>query len=189
MRLDHIAFRVVDRVATSKFLMEAFGYRIQDQFRIPFDDGTFADCIALEPGEKHPSRAGLVDDAFPWKWFAQSMTGSELQEYHMPPEIFVSDGKPGSIVAEWVAAHNGVGGIHHMAFQVEDVDKTMQEWKEKGWLEFTSKNPMRCEDLTQVFSKPQTILGGVIIEFIKRGEHGFCKDNVKALMESTKNLK
>ena len=29
-------------------------------------------------------------------------------------------------------------------------------------------------------------LTGVIFEFIERGAYGFCKENVKALMESTK---
>jgi len=32
-------------------------------------------------------------------------------------------------------------------------------------------------------------LTGVIYEFIERGSHGFCVDNVKDLMESTKNNK
>ena len=51
--------------------------------------------------------------------------------------------------------------------------------------EFTSDAPMHCEGLTQVFTKPSA-LTGVIFEFIERGTFGFCKENVKALMESTK---
>jgi len=31
-------------------------------------------------------------------------------------------------------------------------------------------------------------LTGIIYEFIERTENGFCKDNVKNLMRSTKNL-
>ena len=58
---------------------------------------------------------------------------------------------------------------------------------EKGWAEFTSDAPMKCEGLTQVFTKPSQ-LTGVIFEFIERGAFGFCKENVKALMESTKDL-
>ena len=108
-------------------------------------------------------------------------------EYHAPPEIFVSDGSEGSIVGDWVAERGGVGGIHHIAYQVEDVEAVMKEWKEKGYAEFYSEEPITCEDpnLTQVFTKPSE-LTGVIYEFINREGAGFCKDSVKKLMESTK---
>jgi catechol 2,3-dioxygenase-like lactoylglutathione lyase family enzyme len=178
--LDHIAFRVKDRKQTAQFLMDAFGYLVQDEFKINFDDGTSAECIALEPKEKSYK-------AHPWIWNAV-IEGSP-QEYHMPPEIFVSDGEPGSIVGNWVEEHGGIGGVHHLAFQVDNVEETMALWKERGWLPFTSDKPQKCPDLVQVFTTPAEIMGGVIIEFIERGEHGFCKDNVKALMTSTKGLK
>lgn len=107
-------------------------------------------------------------------------------EYHMAPEIFISDGTPGSVVSEWVAKRDGVGGIHHIAYQVESVEKKMQEWREKGYAEFTSE-PIRCPGLTQVFTKPSA-LTGVIYEFIERQEFGFCNQNVKALMLSTAKI-
>ena len=103
----------------------------------------------------------------------------------MPPEIFVSEGTPGSIVYEWVKQRGP--GIHHIAMQVDSVEDTMAEWQRKGWAEFTSEAPMKCEGLTQVFTKPSQ-LTGVIYEFIERGTFGFCKENVKALMESTKDV-
>lgn len=106
----------------------------------------------------------------------------------MPPEIFVSDGTPDSIVGKWVAARDNVGGIHHIAYQVESVEKTMEEWKSKGYAEFSSTKPLTCPGLTQVFTKPSQ-LTGVIYEFIEREEYGFCKENVQALMESTKDNK
>ena len=52
MRLDHIAYRVSDRNKTSKFLSEAFGYKIEDDFEIDFGDGKFARCYAMIPPEK-----------------------------------------------------------------------------------------------------------------------------------------
>lgn len=64
----------------------------------------------------------------------------------------------------------------------------MQEWKEKGYAEFTTDKPLTCPGLTQCFTKPSE-LTGVIFEFIERGEHGFCKKNVKSLMESTQDCK
>lgn len=117
---------------------------------------------------------------------------SEIKEYlaelHVAPEIFVSEGTPESIVGKWVAARNGVGGIHHLAYQVDSVADKMQEWKEKGYAEFTTDSPLTCPGLTQVFTKPSA-LTGVIYEFIERGQHGFCKDNVKNLMLSTDNVR
>lgn len=98
----------------------------------------------------------------------------------------MSDGDPESVVGKWVAARAGVGGLHHIAMQVESVEKTMKEWQEKGWAQFTSEKPMTCPGLTQVFTKPNHL--GIIFEFIERGEHGFCQANVKDLMLSTKGL-
>lgn len=188
MRLDHVAYRVSDRRKTANFFIKAFGYKIQQEFQLEFDDGTTADCIALEPPEK------LVPGA-PWTTSVSGIVGMPgpenecrdaciRQQYHMPPEIFVSDGVPGSIVADWVAARGGIGGIHHMAYQVESVEKTMKEWQEKGFCEFSSDKPFTCPGLTQVFSKPSE-LTGVVYEFIEREGFGFCKDNVKRLMQST----
>lgn len=113
---------------------------------------------------------------------------TKFAEFHLPPEIFVSDGTPDSIVGRWVARRDGVGGVHHMAYQVESVEKIMAEWQSKGYAEFSSNKPLTCPGLTQVFTKPSE-LTGVIYEFIERGEHGFCQDNVKDLMISTKDNK
>jgi len=177
MRIDHIAFRVHDRQATVNFLCDALGYKVQQEFPIYFNEEKteMAMCTALEPPEK-------LDAPVPW---TTVLPGQHRQEYHIPPEIFVSEGTPGSIVHDWVKAHGP--GIHHIAIQVDSVEKTMTEWQRKGWAEFTSDAPMKCEGLTQVFTKPSE-LTGVIFEFIERGAFGFCKENVKALMESTKNI-
>jgi catechol 2,3-dioxygenase-like lactoylglutathione lyase family enzyme len=175
MRLDHIAYRVKDRHKTVEFFIQAFGYRVQTEFDLKFDDGTTARCFALEPPEK-------PNQALPWTHLAKP----DGVEYHLAPEIFVSDGDPGSIVGQWVAARGGIGGIHHLAYQVESVQAKMDEWRAKGFAEFTTEQPLTCPDLTQVFTKPSQ-LTGVIYEFIERGVHGFCADNVKDLMLSTKD--
>lgn len=191
MRLDHIAYRVNNKEKTAQFFIDAFGYKVQQEFQIEFDDGSKANCIALEPSEKIDTPMTPVKDS--WSVICQvPFVGENMsmlleQEYHLPPEIFVSDGSPGSIVGDWVAARNGIGGVHHMAYQVDSVEETMKEWKEKGYAEFTSVDPLTCPGLTQVFTKP-SVLTGVIYEFIERGEQGFCKDNVKQLMESTKDV-
>ena len=183
MRLDHIAYRVKDRRRTADFFFHAFGYKIGTEFQIEFDDGSKADCIALVPSElRHP-------DTSLWKYFALQSApyGSIKSEYHAPPEIFVSDGSEGSIVGDWGAESGGVGGIHHIAYQVEDVKAIMKEWQMMGYAEFYSSEPITCKDpdLTQVFTKPSE-LTGIVYEFITRTGVGFCKDSVKELMRSTK---
>lgn len=178
-RLDHIAYRVGNRDKTVEFLMKAFGYKFQAEFEIFFNDEKTdkAMCIALEPPEKQES-AGYGPP--PWVSY-----GVNDVEFHLAPEIFVSEGSPGSIVGNWVAKRDGIGGIHHMAYQVPSVEKQMEEWLAKGYAEFSTAKPMTCPGLTQVFTKPSA-LTGVIYEFIEREGHGFCSENVKQLMLSTR---
>jgi catechol 2,3-dioxygenase-like lactoylglutathione lyase family enzyme len=184
MRLDHIAYRVADRRATADFFIQALGYRVQQEFQIDFADGSQAECIALEPPEKTAGNLQwTLDNISP----GPSILDPHRSQYHLPPEIFVCDGGPGSIVGQWVAARGGVGGIHHLAYQVESVQAKMDQWRAKGFAEFTSDKPLTCPGLTQVFTRPSQ-LTGVIYELIERGEHGFCRENVKNLMESTKGL-
>lgn len=194
IRLDHIAYRVKDRVRTADFFIQAFGYKVQTEFDLKFDDGTMARCFALEPPEKAaveiPWTIPFEQLSVPAKWMEGQgwVTDSAISTvYHMAPEIFVSDGDSGSIVGEWVRKRDGIGGIHHLAYQVESVQGKMDEWREKGYAEFTTSKPLTCPDLTQVFTKP-SYLTGVIYEFIERGRHGFCADNVKDLMLSTKDV-
>ena len=192
MRLDHIAYRTRNRYKTSEFFGKAFGYVISTEFQIEFDDASKADCLVLIPPENRPSNTSRW--VLPQLQYEPSILNPDVEdrnsavkmEYHAPSEIFVSDGSEGSIVGDWVAERGGVGGIHHIAYQVEDVYDTMREWKNKGYAEFYTKEPITCKDpdLTQVFTKPSE-LTGVIYEFINREGAGFCKDSVKQLMEST----
>ena len=159
MRLDHIAYRVKDRYKTAQFFIDTMKYKIETEFKIDFDDGTNADCLVLQ---------------------SQGLRFKDL------PELFISDGDVGSIVGDWVEEKKG-GGVHHLAYQVDDVEKTMNEWKDMGYVEFLTEKPLVCEDpkLTQVFTKPLE-LTGVIYELIERDTQGFCEKNTKKLMESTK---
>jgi 4-hydroxyphenylpyruvate dioxygenase-like putative hemolysin len=182
IRLDHVAYRVADRDATANFFIDAFGYRKQVEFEISLEDGSKAMCVALEPPEKMD--AGFLG----WSILPPEKRGAQA-DYHIPPEIFVSSGPPGSLIDKWVQSRGGgIGGIHHLAYQVSDVKAKMAEWVSKGWM-FTTRDPMTCPDLTQVFSKPH-MYTNVIYEFIQRdGHHGFCKENVGRLMSSTKDIK
>ena len=178
MRIDHIAYRVSDRDKAVKFFIEAFGYKIEDEFKIEFDDGTIALCYALTPPE---SFYGNKNFKKAWTMFGEV-------EFHSPPEIFVSEGMENSIVKNWVDERNGVGGIHHIAYEVNDVAEIMREWKVNGWAEFTTDEPINAKGLSQCFTKPHPITG-IIYEFIYRTDKGFNVENVKQLMASTKLIK
>ena len=182
MRLDHIAYRVKDRYKTAEFFIKAFKYRIAEDlpegFDIQFEDGTYAKCLVLLPPEQINNTPWMSDIYF----------GGEYTKHHMAPEIFISDGSQGSIVKKWVEERGGIGGIHHLAYQVDSVEKKMAELKELGYVKFTTEEPLKCPGLVQIFTKPSE-LTGVIYEFITREKEGFCKENVKDLMNSTKDIK
>ena len=157
MKLDHIAYRVPNREATVDHFTKMFGYEVGVEFTIDFDDGSKAECKALVSPE----------DSL--------------------PEVFVSEGSPGSIVERWITnTPNSRGGIHHLAYKVDDIDPIFKQWKDKG-IEFLTDDIIDYpdDDLRQIFTKPQPLLGGVIIELIERGDKGFCQNSVKELMEST----
>mgnify|MGYP003111689676 CR=1 FL=1 len=156
MRLDHIAYRVENKLEAIKFLTTSLGYIIApdlpEGFDIQFEDNTNARChVLIKPSDEYA------------------------------PEIFISEGSDNSIVAEWVK-ENG-SGIHHLAYEVESVESTMKEWSERG-IQFTTPEPLTCPGLVQVFTKPNP-LTGIIYELIEREDQGFCRDNVKNLMTST----
>lgn len=185
-----MAYRVKNRRKTAAFFTKAFGYVLGTQFQIKFDDDSKADCLTLiPPEERHPETrmwTYSVLQAIPA--IAQRHAGTHgtiHSKYHAPPEIFISDGPEGSIVGDWVTERGGVGGVHHIAYQVDDVEATMHSWKQLGYAEFLSDEPLECPGLKQVFTKPSE-LTGVIYELIERDGDGFCEANVKGLMESTK---
>jgi catechol 2,3-dioxygenase-like lactoylglutathione lyase family enzyme len=178
MRLDHIAYRVADRYKAADFFISSLGYRLSpdmpEGFDIQFEDGTNAQCLILEPPEAESTSTGRI---------AHGHFGAE---WHSPPEIFVSDGSKNSIVAEWVQEEGP--GIHHLAYEVDSVELTMLHWSAKFGTKFTTKEPLRCEGLIQAFTQPHPVTG-LIYEIIERTTQGFCKDNVKDLMESTRSEK
>ena len=184
MRLDHIAYRVKNRHETAKLLNLMFGYTVGTEFDIQFDDGSKAECCAMVPPEKQNKISNILD--IPWTHYVAGI--DTPLEYHLAPEIFISDGSPGSIVGDWVAARES-GGIHHMAYMVDDIETIVKDWKKTG-VKFLTDDVIDCpeDELRQIFTKPLNELGGIIIELIERGDKGFCQNSVKNLMESTKDL-
>ena len=160
MILDHIAYRVTNRKKAAGFLAKTLKYTTNTEFEIVFDNKSTAECLVLEPNSSKN------------------------------PEIFISDGTYDSVVGEWVQAHNGNGGIHHIAYRVNDIYAIVQEWKENG-VQFLTEDVIDCpeDNMKQIFSKPLDILGGLIIELIERQDKGFCQNSVKDLMTSTQGIK
>ena len=187
MRIDHLAFRVKDRHTTANFFKEAMGYRpcsrVPEGFRVDFDDGTYALCTVLVPGER-PDATGTLP-RLSWNTFVPIPDHPDiLQEYHQPPEVFISEGSPGSIVDRWVKTNGN--RLHHIALQVENITETLQHWQEKGYASFASDEILECPGLKQIFTNPSD-LTGCIWELIERDpkDNGFCVDNVRNLMLST----
>jgi len=178
MRLDHIAYRVKNRDKTVESIKSLFGYNIGEEFTIDFDDGSQAQCVALTPPER------LTEDTYLEALW--TVHGNLATYYHLAPEIFVSEGTPDSIVDKWVKERGGIGGIHHLAYSTDRIDGVVKEWKDRG-IEFLSDDIIDCpdDDMRQIFTEPQDLLGGMILELIERGDKGFCKESVKDLMEST----
>ena len=160
MILDHIAYRVTNRKKAAGFLAKTLKYTTNTEFEIVFDNKSTAECLVLEPNSSQN------------------------------PEIFISDGTDNSVVGEWVQAQNGSGGIHHIAYRVNDIYAIVQEWKENG-VQFLTEDVIDCpeDNMKQIFSKPLDILGGLIIELIERQDKGFCQNSVKDLMTSTQGIK
>lgn len=181
MRLDHIAYRVANRYKAAEFFVNCLGYRQVKEFQPIFADGSNqgVNCVVLQrpPFVSVPRIINREWDTtgLPFDY------GTET-EYHLAPEIFISDGPPSSIVGKWVQQHGP--GIHHLAYEVDDVQKVMNEWRDKGYAEFLTEEPIKCPGLEQVFTRPSEVLG-VIIELIKRDKDGFCEESVAKLMEST----
>jgi methylmalonyl-CoA/ethylmalonyl-CoA epimerase len=103
-------------------------------------------------------------------------------------QIFISEGiGEGGVVKEWVKKNGNA--IHHIAYAVDDLAGAVEDARETG-VEFLSDKQIENDDLIQIFSRPVAETG-VIHELIQRKHpdaKGFATENVKKLMDSTRNL-
>ena len=67
MRLDHIAYRVADRKKTADFFIKSFGYHVQTEFEINFDDGSSAECFAHRTARERNRRCTMDDARAAWR--------------------------------------------------------------------------------------------------------------------------
>lgn len=183
MRLDHIAHRVKNKEETRKFFEECLGYKLLDTFDLKFDDGTTCECYAMAPPEQYQD----MPTNYRYGVFEHDRTTGlekyiETHEFHLAPQVFISQGEPGSIVSRWVEKNGN--GIHHLAYEVDNINDVMAHWELFG-IKFLSE-PLVCDDgtLVQVFTEPDPYTG-MTYELIQRMGSNFCRESVKALMEST----
>lgn len=99
------------------------------------------------------------------------------------PEVFISEG--GRVVNEWIEMFGQ--GVHHLAYLVDSVKDTMEEWAAQG-IKFSSEAPMVCPEdgLVQIFTV-RNAHTGLVYELIERpnGAANFCESSVKNLMLSS----
>ena len=131
------------------------GYYVVDEFDLLLEDGSTAKSFAL----RHPTNT----------------------------EVFVTSGPEGSKIHQWVARRGGRGAVHHVAYAVESVRDTMEQWKAEG-VKFDREEPLECAcptPLVQIFTEEDPTTG-LVYELIERNGHpGFCRENVKRLMDGS----
>lgn len=152
MRLDHIHYRVKNRKNTSEFFSKIFGYKIKKELK---------NCILLEPPEKPISNMHLLINQYVGPIDGRDIDETKFAQFHCPPEIFVSDGLYGSVIDNWVSKRGGIGGIHRMAYQVENLEKFIQEHKNNKYIKFKKYFSNKVITTTNK-------LTGIIYEFIQR---------------------
>jgi methylmalonyl-CoA/ethylmalonyl-CoA epimerase len=65
-------------------------------------------------------------------------------------------------VAKFLADKNGVGGMHHLCFEVDDIEEMMAQLKEKG-VRLLADAPKELPGRKMVFVHPKST-GGVLVE-------------------------
>ncbi len=105
-----------------------------------------------------------------------------------PFYIFVDQGMDwDNIITQWVKKHGG--GLHHIAYLVDNIEKTSAEMRKQG-MTFTTKHVIDTGGgLKQLFSTPNPDTG-IIIELIQRYNEDifFVQGNVIELIKSTKGM-
>ena len=71
---------------------------------------------------------------------------------------------PESTIAAFIEKNGGKGGMHHIAFCMEDTDKALNDAKEKGVRLIDQQSRMGAEGLHIGFLHPKSTLG-VLTEF------------------------
>lgn len=169
IRIDHITYRVPNRIEAADFFVDVFSYDVVKEFAIKLPNRTFAKCIVLSPPEKSSINGKLssyirVLKASPESIFSEGEIEDEKYvEYHIPPDIFVIDGDENSEINNWVKKRSNLGGIHHMAFQVKNLKKIINLIEEKKHVEISYTSFLK---FNRIFTKPNKVTG-LIYEFIE----------------------
>lgn len=106
------------------------------------------------------------------------------------PVIVISEGQAKDSIVEKYCQKFG-SRVHHLAYEVTDIDKVVEIQKERG-IQFTTEKIIGSEEegIKQIFSLP-TETSNHIIEYIQRfGDFDgfFTPSNIDGLMKSTEKL-
>ncbi|MDC7287741.1 VOC family protein [Blautia schinkii] len=86
---------------------------------------------------------------------------TKFGEQECPVELVIPEG---GVLAEF---NNGKGGLHHIAFEVEDVSATKREYEEKGFMMLEDIPVNGAGGILVNFLRPRFGLG-VLVEFVEK---------------------
>jgi len=84
----------------------------------------------------------------------------KYSEYDSPIELVEPHGGP---LADF---NNGKGGVHHIAYEVDDVDRIQKDYEEKGVKLLESKGVKGAGNIRVNFLRPRDA-GGILVEFVE----------------------
>ncbi|MHB8621213.1 MAG: VOC family protein [Chloroflexota bacterium] len=111
---------------------------------------------------------------------------------HIDNRVFQAPDDPFTVVAGMGIEPDGLKrkqterdgpGVHHVAYEVDDLDAAISELKARG-VEFLTEEPVEEADLRQIFTRKDPTTG-LIHEFIQRvgGRPGFTQGNMSRLAD------
>lgn len=86
---------------------------------------------------------------------------TKFGEQQCPVELVIPEG---GVLAEF---NSGKGGLHHIAFEVEDVAETKREYEEKGFMMLEDTPVDGAGGILVNFLRPRFGLG-VLVEFVEK---------------------
>ena len=114
----------------------------------------FSTALQLKLLGEESVPAQLVDTTI---WSPMSVASPRL-------ELLIPS-SPDSVVAKFLAQRGG--GVHHLAFQVRDIEQAVRELRHKG-VRFVSDKPQTgVADSSIIFIHPHST-GGVLVELVQR---------------------
>lgn len=147
MRIAHIEYSVADLGRAADLFCGSFGCRVKSHK---------GDFLVLDPPEKPTrGRAGLLIRQFvgPASSDSDFIDPGMFAEFHMPPEIILSQ------------SNSGFVGIHHVAYEVDNIKETSLKFRDLGIVE---EGCSECRGMSCFTIKNSKSFMGLSIEVFSR---------------------